>query len=141
MLKPLTESDVGGAVSHAPRWALWPFRIAISVATVLLVDQPVFAGQFLGGSYGALQTHRENATYSGIAVAVAAVMAVFVRWPGQGSWWPIGACLGLFGAIALQIVFGFSRNLAIHIPLGVGVILTAVLLSVWAWRMEPEPRA
>ena len=129
------------ARAYAPRWTRWPFRVAISLATVLLFDQPVFAGQFLGGSYGALHTHRENATYSGIAVLVATLTAVLLRWPGRGPWWPMPACLGLFGLIALQIVLGFSRALTVHIPLGVGIIVAAVLLTVWAWRSDPEPQA
>jgi protein-S-isoprenylcysteine O-methyltransferase Ste14 len=104
---------------------------------VMLFDQAVFAGQFLGGSYGSLHTHRENATYAGIAVVVAALSATTIRWPGKGPWWPMAATVGLFGLIALQIVLGFSRVLEIHIPLGVAIIILAVLLAIWAWRPHP----
>jgi hypothetical protein len=117
-----------------PSWVCWPFRIVMTIATVMLFDQAVFAGQFIGGSYGSLQTHRENATYAGIAVVVAALSAILIRWPGRGPWWPMAAALGLFGLIALQIVLGFSRDLEIHIPLGVAIIILAVLLTIWAWR-------
>lgn len=119
------------------RWHYWPYRIVLSIATVLLFDQAVFAGQFLGGSYPSLATHRENATYAGIAVVLAAVAAIPIRWPGRGPWWPMAATFGLFGLIALQIVFGFLRLLAVHIPLGVSIIVLAVLLVVWAWRRHP----
>jgi hypothetical protein len=119
----------------------WPFRLSMSVAALMLFDQAVFAGQFLSGSFTALHTHRENATYAGIAVLVAAGCAVLLRWPGppqgRGPVWPLLACLVLFGLIALQIVLGFTRALTLHIPVGVVIILMAVWLSVWAWRYQP----
>lgn len=118
-------------------WHYWPYRITLSVSAVLLFNQAVFAGQFLGGSYPSLATHRENATYAGIAVLVAGLAAIVIRWPGGGPWWPIAATFGLFGLIAAQIVFGFLRLLVIHIPLGVSIIVLAVLLLVWAWRRRP----
>ncbi len=119
----------------------WPFRVTTIAAAVLLFDQAVFAGQFLAGTFPALHTHRENATFAGIAVLLAAVAAIPIRWPGRGPWWPIAACLGLLGAIAVQIVLGFSRALALHIPLGVSIIVAGVALAVWAWRPHRMPVA
>ncbi|WP_426503178.1 hypothetical protein ACPPVO_36860 [Dactylosporangium sp. McL0621] len=112
----------------------WPFRVAMSTAAVMLFDQAVFAGQFLAGTFGALHTHRANATYSGIAVLIAAAAGVLIRWPGRGPLWPALACLGLFGLIALQIAVGFARMLTVHVPLGVGIIGLAAALAIWSWR-------
>ena len=47
--------------------------------------------------------------------------------------------LGLFGLIALQIMLGFARVLTVHVPLGVAIILLAVLLVIWAWRPHHGP--
>ncbi|GAA4995990.1 hypothetical protein GCM10023317_25410 [Actinopolymorpha pittospori] len=121
-----------------PGWAHWPFRIVISVAALLLFDQAVFAGQFLSGTFGSLQTHRANATTAAFAVLAAGACAVLLRWPGRGPLWPCLACLGLFGLIALQIALGFARVLTIHIPLGVSIIALAVGLAIWAWRYGPS---
>ncbi len=118
-------------------WHYWPYRIVLSVAAVLLFDQAVFACQFLGGSYPSLATHRENATYAGIAVAAAAFAAIPIRWPGRGPWWPMAATFGLFGLVGAQILLGFSRVLAVHIPLGVSIIVLVALLVCWAWRRHP----
>lgn len=118
----------------APRWPRWAFRVTTTVAAVLLFDQAVFAGQFLDGTYSSLHTHRENATLAGVSVLVAAVSAVLVRWPGRGPLWPLLACLGVFGLIAIQIMVGFARLISVHIPLGVAIILLTALLTVWAWR-------
>jgi hypothetical protein len=115
-------------------WVYWPFRVMISAAGVLLFNQAVFAGQFLSGTFGAVHTHRENATVAGIVVLAAALAAVPIRWPGRGPSWPIFACLGLFGLIALQMMLGFARVLTVHVPLGVAIIVLAVLLVSWAWR-------
>ena len=119
------------------QWTRWPVRIASSLAALLLFDQAVFAGQFLAGTFPALQTHRDNATYAGVAVVIAAVAAALVRWPGRGPIWPMLAFLGLFGLIAVQIAIGFLRLLAVHIPLGVTIILAGVLLAAWSWRYRP----
>jgi hypothetical protein len=126
--------DAAAVRRHAPRWPCWLFRITSTVAVIMLFDQAVFAGQFLSGSYDSLHVHRENATFAGISVLISAVAAVLQRWPGRGPWWPILACLGLFGLIGLQIVLGFSRAISLHIPLGVAIILLATALAVWAWR-------
>jgi hypothetical protein len=120
-------------------WVYWPFRVMVSAAGVLLFNQAVFAGQFLSGTFGAVDTHRENATVAGIVVLAAALAAVPIRWPGQGPSWPILACLGLFGLIALQMRLGFARVLTVHVPLGVAIIVLAVLLVIWAWRPHRTP--
>jgi len=122
----------------------WPWaalRICSTVTAVLMFDQAVFAGQFLAGSFGALHTHRENATAAGIAVLVTGVAAVLVRVRGGGPWWPAYACLGLFGLVAAQIAMGFARVLAIHVPLGVAIIALTLLLTGWSWRASPSPAA
>lgn len=120
-------------------WVYWPFRVMVSAAAVLLFNQAVFAGQFLSGTFGALHTHRDNATAAGIVVLAAALAAIPIRWPGRGPSWPILACLGLFGLIALQMRLGFARVLTVHVPLGVAIIVLAVLLVSWAWRPQRVP--
>ena len=129
-----TSIGVSPRLSAAPAWPQWTLRATSLVAAIMLFDQAVFAGQFLSGVYSMLHLHRENATYAGISVLVAAGAATLGRWPGRGPWWPIAAYVGLFGLIAVQIVVGFSAGLAVHIPLGVSIILVAAALAVWAWR-------
>ena len=130
---PSSPMPTPSAATRAPTWPRWVMRVTALLAAIMLFDQAIFAGQFLSGVYPMLQVHRENATYAGIGVLVAAAAAVLNRWPGRGPWWPIAAYLALFGLIALQIVLGFSQTLAIHIPLGVTIILTGVVLAVAMW--------
>lgn len=122
---------------NRPRWVHWPFRVGMSAAALLLFDQAVFAGQFLAGSFSALNTHRDNAPIAAICVLVAALCAVPLRWPGGGPWWPLPACVGLFVLTGVQIALGHARVLTVHVPLGVTIILLASLLVIWAWRYRP----
>ena len=64
-----TTTEAADRSGAPPRWPRWLFRGASVVTVVMLFDQAVFAGQFLAGSYGGLLTHRENATFAGIAEA------------------------------------------------------------------------
>lgn len=74
--------------------------------------------------------HRTNATVTGVAAVVMTLIAVLVWRPGRGPWWPAPVSAGLFGVEALQIVLGYARTLAVHVPLGVAIITALVLLSV-----------
>ena len=38
-----------------------------------------------------------------------------------------------FFAVGIQIGLGYARILAVHVPLGVAIVTTAVLLAVWTW--------
>jgi heme A synthase len=118
-------------------WDRIVFQVCCTVTAVLMFDQAVFAGQFLGGSFGALHTHRVNATAAGIAVLVSAAAGLVVRLRG-GPGWPALACLGLFGLTAAQIMLGFGRALTVHIPLGVAIIALTVGLTVWSWRRPKQ---
>ncbi|MGW4943482.1 hypothetical protein ACWEOZ_18060 [Actinoplanes sp. NPDC004185] len=117
-------------------WSL--FRICSTVTAVLLLDQAVFAGQFLSGSFGALHTHRENATYAGLAALLTAVTGLLARWRGGGPWWPAVLYGGLFLLVAAQIALGFARLLTVHIPLGAAIIALAAGGTVRAWRTRPQ---
>jgi hypothetical protein len=119
------------------RWPLWLLRVVLAAAAVQLADQAVLAGQFLGGTYGSLQSHRDNATGAGLTILAAVVPAVLVRWPGRGPWWPIAACLALFALTAAQIAVGFARILPLHVPLGVAIVGLTAWLTIWSWRYRP----
>jgi hypothetical protein len=43
------------------------------------------------------------------------------------------AAVLLFLAVGLQIGMGFSRQLGVHVPLGVGIVTASVLLTAWVW--------
>ena len=116
------------------RWPWWLFRLVASAEVVAALAQPVLAGGFLSGHYGLLALHQANATITGLTAAAMSLVGLLVWRPGGGPWWPAAVSAGVFGAEAGQIVLGYSRVLAVHIPLGVAIITALVLLLVWVWR-------
>jgi uncharacterized membrane protein len=78
--------------------------------------------------------HKENATFTG-AAAMVMLLAAVVQWrPGRGPAWPAFASLAVVAAVVVQIVMGYARNLAVHVPLGVLIVTSDVLLLVWVWK-------
>lgn len=110
------------------------FRAAVTVEAVLAFTQAVLAGGFLAGNYDLLGMHSTNGQYTGIAAGTELVAAILLWRPGRGPGWPALVCAGLFGAVAAQIALGHARVLAIHVPLGVTVIVGSALMLIWAWR-------
>ena len=119
---------------RATPWAAWLFRVTITVEAILALGQPILIGAFLQGNYDALAAHQTNATITGITAMVTAVAAVLYWRAGHGPAWPTWLSLLLVAAIVVQIVVGYSRILAVHIPLGVLIVTTALWLAVWSWR-------
>ncbi len=112
----------------------WLLRVTVTVEAILAIAQPIFIGAFLQGNYNALTWHKTNATLLGVAAFAMTAAAVLDWRPGRGPGWVALACVAVVVAIVVQIVFGYSRTLAVHIPLGVLVVTASVLLLVWSWR-------
>lgn len=132
---PTTEGGSSSPIEDATerRWPLWTLRITMTAAAVLMFDQALLAGQFMSGAYPALATHRDMATVTGIALIASIVAAVLARRFGGAPRWPIVATSALLGLMALQAFAGFRSLLALHIPLGVTVIMLMSAVTVWAW--------
>ncbi|MEU7058280.1 hypothetical protein [Streptomyces sp. NPDC046197] len=115
-------------------WTLVLFRAVVTCEAALALGQAVLAGSFLSGHYQALDLHALNATATGLT-AVAQIVAALLLWrPGGGPGWPVLAGIALFGAEAGQIAMGYARVLAVHVPLGVAIIVCTLLMFGWAWR-------
>jgi hypothetical protein len=120
-------------VLRRPRVALWPLRAALAAHLLAVLAQPVLAGLFLTGDVDAIDWHAAN----GVALAVIALLVVAAALghalAGRGGWWVLGAAVLLFLADGFQIEAGFERTLEIHIPLGVTIVVSSVLLAAWSW--------
>ncbi len=127
--EPADDRPTGSA-----RWSVWAFRILITAAAVLLFNQAVLAGQFMSGTYEALEFHAFGATISEFVVLFAAVAAGWARFRRRYPLWPAVVTALLFVAINVQEFVGEERILTVHIPLGVSIIVVVSGLTVWAWR-------
>jgi hypothetical protein len=133
-----TEAASRAERAKPPSWPLWLFRVIVTVEAVLAFDQAVFAGQFISGDYGALNSHAANAGITGTVLIIEAVAGVLLWRPGRGPAWPIWAALGLVVMAGVQTALGYGRVLAVHVPLGVTIIVLDVLMLVWCWRYRPN---
>ncbi len=120
--------------TRSGRWAVWAFRILITTAAVLLFNPAVLAGQFMSGTYEALEFHAFGATASEIVDALAMVPAGWARFRRSYPLWPAVLTALLFVAINVQEFAGEERILTVHVPLGVAIIVMVSGFTVWAWR-------
>jgi hypothetical protein len=112
----------------------WVFCALITVHALDAFAQAVLAGGFLNGTYSMLGLHRDN----GIGLVLLGYLQIGVAiayWrPGGGPAWPLWVCLGISVAETVQYFLGLGRLIGIHVPLGVAIIVGAVMLAQWAWR-------
>ena len=116
------------------RWMVRAYRIPITLAAVMLFNQSLQAGEFMSGKYEFLEFHRLGATVAEILVLLAVIGAGWARFRGRYPSWLVGVTALLFVAIQVQEWAGEERVFSVHIPLGVSIIVTAIGLTVWAWR-------
>jgi hypothetical protein len=108
------------------------FRAAVTLHTVVVFGQPVFAGVYLSGDIGGLGLHAlgaDAASFLGLAQAVVGV-TYSVR---QRVWWPALTSLLLVAAESVQYVAGMDGALWLHLPLGVSLISGLAVLFTVAW--------
>ena len=116
------------------RRAALVYRVLITVAAALLFNQAILAGQFMSGTFEALEFHRLGASASGIIALLATASAGLARFRKRYALWPTLLTASLFVAIQVEEFAGEQRMLAVHIPLGVAIIMAVSWLTVWAWR-------
>ena len=116
----------------------WVLRAVVSVHTVAIFGQPVFAGVFLSGDYDALRWHAAGADVVTALGYVQLVVAIVV-WVRLRQAWPFVATLVLVAAETVQYFAGMDGALWLHLPLGVLSIVALAVLFIAVWR-RPVPR-
>ena len=110
----------------------------IVLHTMAAWAQPVLAGSYFEGNVDSIVAHGLNGSVLPLFAMIQFVAAVLFWRPGRGPGWPVLVTAGLFLAEGIQIGMGYSRALAIHIPLGVAIVATLLALSVWIIRWRPD---
>ena len=128
--------------SSGQRSPWWLLRVVTVLATLSAFTQAVLAGGVVAGRIEALPLHSANGLLLALGNVVLLVALVLAWRPGGGPAWTVFAGLLLAFATMVQLGLGFSRSLAIHVPLGTTVIIAVFLLLVWAWqRPLPDRRS
>ncbi len=123
---------------------LMTYRVMATLHGLCALAQPVWIGQYLNGRYTRLELHSLTGTALLLsAMLLGAVTVAYVVAGGRA--WALLAVL-FFLTEGLQTGMGYSRDLAIHVPLGVAIAGLAVFLAVWVWtpgasRRRPARRS
>lgn len=126
-------APAAAATPRGPRTTLWLLRVSATLFLLMVLCQPILAGIFLTGDVDAIAVHATiGSTLALVAMLLIGVTLAYVL-GGRGRLWVLPVMVVLFLAVGLQIGFGFTRQLAFHIPLGVAIVVSAVLLAAWAW--------
>ncbi|CAL9501749.1 hypothetical protein SUDANB178_03413 [Streptomyces sp. enrichment culture] len=120
------------------RWAHRPviaFRVVSVLFTVNTLVQAALAGLFVNGDVGLLTAHDVNAHVLTMML-VAETAAATVAWRARANRvWPTVLGAVLLVLIVVQQIAGYSRNLLLHIPLGVALFGGACTMTVWAFTL------
>jgi hypothetical protein len=108
-------------------------RVVLTLHSLAVLTQAVFAGQFLSGVDAQVVFHEWTAwLVLGLAV-VQVVAAVVLLWAGAPLWLIVASIFVLI-AEGLQVGTGYGRFLGVHIPLGVLVFGLVTWLMIWSYR-------
>lgn len=144
----VTEASVASSptVRSGPRVTLQVLRAVAVLHSLAFLGQPVLAGAYLSGDVDALAIHDANAFVITALDVIQLVCAIAFTWKGRGRSWPINASLAIALAVEVQVGVGYERLLVVHIPLGVSIIVSQILVTVWLFRAAaatartPRPR-
>jgi uncharacterized membrane protein (UPF0182 family) len=119
--------------TRRPRITLWALRILLTGHLAAVLAQPVLAGRYLTGDVDAMASHGLiGSLLALVAMALNAGALAYVI-AARGRLWLLPVTVALFLAEGFQIGMGYSRQLDLHIPLGVVIVVLAVLLAAWVW--------
>ena len=115
--------------------ALTVLRVTAGLHAVVICLQPVFAGIYLNGSPDGLRMH-EPTGLAIVFLGLAQLLAATVWWRTSGRWQAAAVSLLILVGEVFQVVMGYSRQLAIHIPLGIALVATTIALAYWVNRQR-----
>ena len=116
----------------------WILVVILGLHAGLAFGQSVLAGMYLSGSLDAMELHGAIGSSLTVVVMLQGLVSLLFFFPGGGPIWPFLAAVVLFFVDGLQVGMGYARTLGLHVPLGVAIILTTVLMFVWSLRWKPK---
>jgi hypothetical protein len=119
--------------TRRPRVSLWTLRFLLTGHLVAVLAQPVLAGRYLTGDVDAIKAHGLVGSLLSLVAMTLVAGAVAYVLGGRGQLWVLPVAVLVFLAEGFQIGMGYSRQLQVHVPLGVAIVVTAVLLAAWVW--------
>jgi hypothetical protein len=118
---------------------LGALRTVTWLQAVMVLTQAILAGQFLSGHPAWLAWHERNA-YAIFFLTVNQLVVAIIVALRRGPAWPVALSGLLVVLIPFQTGFGYARQLALHVPLGVGLFGLTVWLLVGLSRLGARRR-
>ena len=112
---------------------LTALRVVAGVHAVAICLQPILAGVYLNGSGPAMRLHEPI----GLALTFTGLIQLLIAtiwWRSGGRLFAPAVTLLITLGEALQVAMGYTRQLAIHIPLGIALVAAAVAFAFWTAR-------
>jgi len=115
-------------------WAAWLLRVVVLLTTILVLLQPVLAGMFVTGNVTFLNLHSAGAVFVVLLTLIQIVAAILAWRPGRARAWPIWASVGFLVLVIAQMALGYTRERALHIPIGaiLFAVILVILVGVWS---------
>jgi hypothetical protein len=130
---------MGNTARPTARAPLLLARVSTALLFVLALTQAILAGNFLGGQYDALGLHALGARAITITSAVQIVVLAWV-WHNGGQRGPFFAGVVQTLLLVAEFATGELRLTALHIPLGVLLVVGIVQLATMVWRIPLPAR-
>jgi hypothetical protein len=115
--------------------SLAALRLVAVTHAIAICLQPVLAGVYLNGSGAALRMHEPIGLGLVMAGLVQLLLAMIYWRAGGRLLAPMVTLLITLGE-GLQVGMGYSRQLALHIPLGIALVAGAVAFALWTHRQS-----
>lgn len=123
---------VGTVGERARMLATVPFRVWAVLHAVLVLAQVGLAGALLDAALGALAWHGGIGGSLILVATVQTVLAVPAAWPGRMPVWPVAVSAVLVVADTAQVAVGHLGLLAVHVPLGMSIVVVQLAVAVRA---------
>jgi hypothetical protein len=114
-------------------------RVVAVVHAVALCLQPVLAGVYLNGSGTAVRIH-EPIGLAVVFLCLGQLLIATIWWRTGGRALAAGLTAAMLAGEVLQVAMGYTRNLLLHIPVGITLVGTGVAVAVWLCRPAARVR-
>lgn len=141
MLITAVASRAANRTPRLQRTSRWFLVVVLGVHTLVGLNQAVLSGAYLDGSLDAMRWHGVLGGLLMVVVMAQGVAALMFWLLGRGPWWPFAVTVVLLPLEGMQIGFGYGRQLGLHVPLGVAIILIAGLMTTAVRRWRPAGRS
>jgi hypothetical protein len=110
-------------------------RLTAGVHALAICLQPVLAGVYLDGSSAGARLHEPI----GLALAflgLAQLLLATIWWRTGGRWTAPATSLLIMAGEVFQIAMGYTRQLAVHVPLGIALVAATVAFAFWVNKRQ-----